>query len=514
MEIKKYATIIDRGKYICKIDRKMLSDFFWNYDDIEIFSNDRIKAIRKNTYFGNETFIFNEKGEEIIKIEYDVIELNGKYFFEYEGKNACRIYDYNGKRLFYISIALSNQVYLVRNAEGNIGVIKFNDYWSKYDVVLPFSFDVERKYLQDKYGNYNYDECIFYLKNDIGKYGGINENGGITIPFEFDKIICIVNNRDMCFSDKYEKYSSIITFESNLYLVLKNEKRGLYQGNGKVIFEPKYDRILKTFNYSRDIEKCVFVVIFNGKYGLFNGLGNELLPPSMDKISKYKNFEHIRVEKNEQIGICNSKGQLIVPIKFSDIKPFNSGHFLVEDNCNKWGVYEKEQEILPCEFDKILPTKKDYADTICVYKGDKCGLYSKDGTEIIPIEYEQISDWSDGDLYMVKNNGLWGFIDKNNKNIIADFKYDRVTVYVNECYLVKKDEIWILVDNEGNEVEKDVKSIKVEDGYEITWYKVTNKGKLVKEQSYYENDDYTNDELDSMYWDAFDNDRSAYWNID
>lgn len=26
--------------------------------------------------------------------------------------------------------------------------------------------------------------------------------------------------------------------------------------------------------------------------------------------------------------------------------------------------------------------------------------------------------------------------------------------------------------------------------------------------------DYTQDELDSMYWDAFENDFEAYWNVD
>ncbi|KAA6329496.1 hypothetical protein EZS27_021703 [termite gut metagenome] len=77
-------------------------------------------------------------------------------------------------------------------------------------------------------------------------------------------------------------------------------------------------------------------------------------------------------------------------------------------------------------------------------------------SRLLPIQYESIGDWSNGRLYMVQKDGLWGFINKKSLKLVVDFKYNRVTSYVNDCYLVEKESICILMNEEGVEVETDV----------------------------------------------------------
>ncbi|KAA6319164.1 hypothetical protein EZS27_030910, partial [termite gut metagenome] len=80
-------------------------------------------------------------------------------------------------------------------------------------------------------------------------------------------------------------------------------------------------------------------------------------------------------------------------------------------------------------------------------------------SRLLPIQYESIGDWSNGRLYMVQKDGLWGFINKKSLELVVDFKYNRVISYVNDCYLVEKEGIRILMNEEGVEVETDVETI-------------------------------------------------------
>ncbi len=59
-------------------------------------------------------------------------------------------------------------------------------------------------------------------------------------------------------------------------------------------------------------------------------------------------------------------------------------------------------------------------------KGDKRGFIDAENNVVIPLIYEDAMPGNSG-YYAVKSEGKWGFVDKNNKQLIA-FKYDEIKV--------------------------------------------------------------------------------------
>ena len=96
----------------------------------------------------------------------------------------------------------------------------------------------------------------------------------------------------------------------------------------------------------------------------------------------------------------------------------------------------------------------DTSGWIKVYNNNKIGYLNKEGKEIIPAIYDEISESPTyyNNLLMVERDGLIGFVDSNGKEIITP-KYEMVGPINNLNWLmVKKDGVFGFVDNTGNEV--------------------------------------------------------------
>ncbi|MFV0472468.1 MAG: leucine-rich repeat domain-containing protein [Paludibacteraceae bacterium] len=516
-----------------------ISKFNCYYKEIKILSDDRIMA--KLDYYSNrgqETFILDDKGEIIINGKgegdyrssehyYNNIELKGQFFLIIGNKNRkpFTICDYNGVKLFYIRITLSHKenIYFVLDMteeykNRKYGIIKFNDTWSKYDVLLPFLYNIvgmgtgEGEYVETEDGVDFNEEYVYYLKNTIGKCGAVNKLGGTTIPFEFDKIICIANNNREYRDYNESEYQSLITIDSSLYLVEKNEKRGLLNGKGEEILPVIFDKIVRMAN-------SVYLVKYGEEYGCYNESGLEIIPVIYNKIlkNKYSESHPIVLDNKQQMGVYSLEGNVIVPVEYKSIFPINYNTYLVKNNKSQWGMYSGNKGVaLDCIFDRLLPSQKYDANSIRAFKANKCGLYSTEGNEIIAMEYEHIIDFYGSKLYAVKKNSRWTFLDKESLEKTVNYQYDRVVAYVNDCYLVRKNNEWILMNEEGFEVERDVTSIRIEERYgDFIDYVINENGILIEESRNSSCDvDYTQSELDGMYKGAFDGNENAYWNID
>ena len=141
-----------------------------------------------------------------------------------------------------------------------------------------------------------------------------------------------------------------------------------------------------------------------------------------------------------------------------------NGHQLENENqlfksvklSNKWGVIDdKGNEIIPVEYDQI----EDYSDGLFGaylpggYNGDtwnegKAGFIDINNKVVIPFKYNEIYCFHEGRAAVRKNKYSWGFITKENKPI-TKFIYEEVQSFQEERAAVMKNNKWGFINLEG-----------------------------------------------------------------
>ena len=143
-------------------------------------------------------------------------------------------------------------------------------------------------------------------------------------------------------------------------------------------------------------------------------------------------FYHIK--QNGKYGLCNTKGEELVPPKYDNIQTFYAdtyGGYTPVENNGKQGLLDKEyREVLPCLFDDIgIPNVEGSKITVTVKKGEKSGLYDlTENKEIVPCVYDEITDES-GKLIPVKKGDLWGLFELKSGKELVPCKYDNASFW-------------------------------------------------------------------------------------
>ena len=512
----------NEGSIISKLNIK------WNKDN-------KFEALSNSCLLINNKHLIDDKGEKLINIiDGEKLITLGSFILKITespyGSYSRSVYDMNGTHLYNIidssgkyrnntfTLSENDKLFIVRQIiyevdekvlyekkmRGNIGIVQYNEKYirkewiqksgnipflyekksDEFNVILPFEYD---KYVPIEYNSETKGKLHIFKKADNGKYGAISIDCNSynikyynVIPFEFDKIICYWEDKE--------------SSEKTLFLVAKDEKKGVYNGHGEEIVPVIYPKFLRCNDSYMSI-----VVNDSELKGLFSKpLGQMIIPVMYNKIiteiySKFYIVENIEgcwglYKENEEVLPCIY--QKIIPLK-----NINGCIALIMNN--KYGLFSQyDGLILKCEYDNILPSRNG---TFRIFKNGKCGLISEKGEILIKMKYDSIIDFEGSKLYAVQNNNIWSFLDKKSLVKITDQQYDKVTAYVNNCYIAKKDDEWILIDEGGIEVEKGVVSIRVEERYgDITCYKIDSTGKLIKENSYNYADDYNDYERDTF----------------
>jgi len=116
-------------------------------------------------------------------------------------------------------------------------------------------------------------------------------------------------------------------------------------------------------------------------------------------------------------------GKEIIKCKFDDAESFRDGFGKVKLN-GKFGLIDKNgKEITPIIYEQISPFKEG-ENLARVQAGRKWGFIDRTGKEVIPTKFEDfgLGGFKDG-LIPAQLNGKWGFIDQAGKEVIP-FKYD------------------------------------------------------------------------------------------
>ncbi|MDP1842743.1 MAG: WG repeat-containing protein [Sediminibacterium sp.] len=200
-----------------------------------------------------------------------------------------------------------------------------------------------------------------------------------------------------------------------------NHKWGYKDFSGKIVIPAKYEFAAHPFSSG------VAIVENSGLkgFGVIDSAGNEIVAPQYTKIYDFVNGMAQVCAGGKDIfgtggkwGFIDTKGKVVIPIQYDNI----NGNF--EDDSYVFATINKKKIVIDKNGKPILFSTCDevlgnfYRTKLVVAKkGSKYGIIDKTGKVIIPFEYENLYQPSEG-LIAAQKNGLFGFIDEKNNWII------------------------------------------------------------------------------------------------
>lgn len=305
----------------------------------------------------------------------------------------------------------------------------------------------------------------FYHAKKNSKWGLLNADRSIWVPFDYDKLYYNAHVKDY-------------------YISVENEgKYGILDEDGKVILAANYDDIL--------YDGVNYKVIQGDKTGIMGPKGEELIPVCFDVILYDKKFEAQQVQKDGKWSVLNwIKDNPCQPSQKYDQLEKHINDFFVAREGTKYGLVDLNGKIiLPFEYDYMSPFFVKFLGGLLVGKDGKVGLLkvAADGTTEtkVPIAYHDI--WVDkrnnklkvklGDkidyyyddqtLYdlkyndvvyyerinrcMVKKGKKWGMLTLDGITIIP-IAYSRIHIMENKQFMVQKGTKWGVLDDKGRQL--------------------------------------------------------------
>ncbi|MBN2520220.1 MAG: WG repeat-containing protein [Bacteroidales bacterium] len=296
--------------------------------------------------------------------------------------------------------------------------------------------DISGNYLYDKVRDFSENKALFQKE---GLFGYLDQNLNEIIPAQFD-------------------YAS--SFSEGFAVVAKEGLWGCIDKNGKMVVPYKY-RNIKNFN-----ENMACIKNLNNKYGFINKNGQEVIPCKYDDANSF-NDERALVKLNNFWGYIDVNGKEQLSGKFIYLDAFNfyngkayvsvekDNYYIIDKNYNtvnkflpfipefdlgngryiglalflKGIVDENGKNITPFQYSEISYT---YNDLISVKKNDLYGYINRDGVEIIPCQFDLVSNFNSGRscIYNYKNNAgsRLGLIDTRGV-IVVPYKYYDISYF-------------------------------------------------------------------------------------
>ncbi|MBI3133062.1 MAG: WG repeat-containing protein [Bacteroidetes bacterium] len=210
------------------------------------------------------------------------------------------------------------------------------------------------------------------------------------------------------------------------FVVQKDDKLGLMDGNGNWIFPCVYDQIFSTASRLSCIHKRhLLLVVKDQKYGLVTTNGDILCPPVYDFLEvppggyacpAYPKV--MRVAKDGKYGCIDHTGKLVVNAVYDSIGEFGSAMYAVTMLNGKQGFITKEGVILAEPvYDQIII--EDYSEVVVAVKDKKWGVLSDSGTVKVPFVYDEIRvDYLYDRLFFVRLGKVWGLLNADGTRVI------------------------------------------------------------------------------------------------
>ncbi len=317
------------------------------------------------------------------------------------------------------------------------------------------------------------DAKYFVYMHD-SKYGVIDKDGKVLVEPNYvsveipnpttDIFICksgenensiALNSSNQQILTKFEDIEAIriplssdyVPYEKSVLKYKSGDQYGITDFNGNILVDPLYEEI-NAISYKEGYLICKS----EGKIGVLNIKGSKVIEPKYYSVNadgfyneetKYERAGFIVIERTDdgyKYGYANSKGKIMVDAIYSNLNRITdldnqNDVYLISLQNGKYGLIKNRQILMQNEYDNIDFNRSN--KILLVEKDSKFGIYSIDGKEILPIEYDSIEI---GGTYL---NSF-----KNGNSVVYDLKGKQVTdgyISYSKC----SEDTAIVIDSEG-----------------------------------------------------------------
>jgi len=205
----------------------------------------------------------------------------------------------------------------------------------------------------------------------------------------------------------------IWAFEKDFAVIeTTDNKSGIINRQGEVILDPKdYDMALQTEDGLFALDKFDEQGISHRIY--FNAYTREIIPHD---IINLRGTYYVEVVNN-LYGLCDYNYQSVLPAEYNGLVEWNGNYMALKDG--KWGLITATGDILlPFQYDDctFAPGQYHSRSYQCVAKDGEYFYINQEGNRISQC-YEYLEPLTDLGLAIMKRNGYYGLIDRD-ENII------------------------------------------------------------------------------------------------
>ena len=305
------------------------------------------------------------------------------------------------------------------------------------------------------------------VKNDANT-GIVNTNGTVVVPVQYSSVEVIGKNAEngyivknsenkfgviksdgnLALDCKYEAVENMV--DGNRYLVKENGIWKLISVDGTSYLDGKVDNVISMNNGDVVIKQ-------NGKCGVLNIETDLKIPFEYDELT-YLFDNKYSAKKDGKYGVINTNNETVVDYKYDEII-YNKGNEYVKGKVSE-NTYEYMTKDLSVKFTAGNETKIN--GFISVTNGNDVKYYNN------KLEEKSNKDvYTSNTLFIIKENGKYGFVDKDGK-VVVEAKYDDAREQNDYGFVaVKKDGKWGSLDQYGNVVIEPTYTIKNENNVDF-----------------------------------------------
>lgn len=243
--------------------------------------------------------------------------------------------------------------------------------------------------------------------------------------------------------------------EDEYYVVYQGQDRTICDKQGKVLIpigEFEWFRVVTHTN-------CQYVMVRDRshKWGIYDtknmritipnhydeiDFGNSLLPDS------YRDEYHgmARVRNNGLYGLVNIfEGRVVIPPAYKNLSFGDDSSLHKKWIKDGWVLCDNKYMYIPSAqfYDNYERLERIFA----VKLNDKWGMIDSLGTQILPIIYEDKPFLASDDMFCLKKNAKYGYVDSKTFKTIVDFKYEKAGKFNNDVAQVMINGTWEMLPN-------------------------------------------------------------------
>lgn len=232
--------------------------------------------------------------------------------------------------------------------------------------------------------------------------------------------------------EKFENHESDGYLENNEeasgYIVSNKTQDGYRYGyvnyKGKILLEAEYNHVHRVMEI-KDKDKIYLIAAKNGRYGV-NYNGKDIIKYEYQFIEYNSTINGFILQKTEDYGVANAKGQIIIPVKNDKVEV--KGNYIYVTNQDEGKVYDKNGKEQQIDFNTTInPTDNPKYLIKTVQDNDKYlyGIIDNNGKELIKPQFTYIEYLFKEYFIACNSEGKEGIIDSNG-NIKLEFRYNLV----------------------------------------------------------------------------------------